>query len=55
MWLQYLLSRHPEAEARVCQELEGLGLLATPANPTPRLVEYEDLAKLVFLSACVKV
>ncbi|GAB4815786.1 hypothetical protein N2152v2_002832 [Parachlorella kessleri] len=53
-WTLYLLSRHPEAEARVCQELEEYGLLASPANPTPRLVEYEDLSKLVFLSACVK-
>ncbi|GAB4815789.1 hypothetical protein N2152v2_002835 [Parachlorella kessleri] len=53
-WTLYLLSRHPEAEARVCQELEEHGLLATHANPSPRLVEYEDLAKLVFLSACIK-
>ncbi|GAB4815788.1 hypothetical protein N2152v2_002834 [Parachlorella kessleri] len=41
-------------EARVCQELEEHGLLATPANPAPRLVEYEDLSKLAFLSACVR-
>ncbi|GAB4815787.1 hypothetical protein N2152v2_002833 [Parachlorella kessleri] len=53
-WTLYLLSRHPEAEARVCQELEEHGLLATPSNPTPRLVEYENLSHLVFLSACVK-
>ena len=52
---QYHLSQHPEAEARVCQELGGLGLLAAPGAPPPRPVSIDDLSKLPFLSACIKV
>ncbi len=29
-WTLYLLAQHPEAEARLCRELDELGLLATP-------------------------
>lgn len=52
---QYLLATHPEALARVCEELEGLGLLAGPANPAPRAVAHEDLGRLPWLTACMKV
>ena len=48
-WTTYLLSQHPEVEAKVVAELDGAGLLATPSNRTPRAVEYADLAKLPYL------
>jgi hypothetical protein len=43
-----------QVEAKVLAELDELGLLATPTRPTPRDVEFEDLAKLTYLSAVVK-
>ena len=53
--MQSLLAQHPDAEARICEELQGLGLLAAKDAPSPRLLEYEDLAKLTYLNACLKV
>lgn len=35
------------------QELEGLGLLASAAQPEPRPVSAEDLSKMPFLDAIV--
>lgn len=52
---RYLLSQHPLAEARVAQELEDLELLVTPERPSPRPLEYADLAKLPYLQAVMKV
>lgn len=52
--VQYHLCQHPEAEERVRSELRGLGLLATPGT-APRPVEFEDLSRMPFLSACIKV
>lgn len=48
-WTTYLISQHPEVEAKLVAELDAAGLLATPANPKPRAVEYSDLAKLPYL------
>ena len=53
-WTAYLLSQHPEVEARVVAELDGAGLLATPSNPDPRPVAYSDLARLPYLGAVCK-
>ena len=90
-WTLYLVAQHPEVEARLCAELDALGLLATPQvraglcvrcpapchswssnaaaprvatrhvlllavqRPEPRMVEVEDLSRLVYLAAVVKV
>ena len=54
-WTLYLLAEHPEAEAKVAAELDALGLLATPARPRPRPLEYEDLAQLRYLACVIKV
>lgn len=54
-WLLYLLSQHPEVEAKICQELDQHGLLVTPDRPNPRQVTYDDLAKLTYLDMAIKV
>lgn len=46
-----LVAGHPEVQARVATELASLGLLATPENPSPRRLEFADLAKLTYLDA----
>ncbi|DBA86903.1 hypothetical protein WJX79_003539 [Trebouxia sp. C0005] len=53
-WLLYLLSQHPEVEAKICQELDQHGLLVTPDRPNPRQVTYDDLAKLTYLDMAIK-
>jgi hypothetical protein len=42
-------------EAKVAAELAQHGLLATPTNPNPRSVQWDDLAKLTYLNAVIKV
>ncbi len=54
-WLLYLVSQHPEVEAKICQELDQHGLLVTAARPNPRQVTYDDLAKLTYLDMAIKV
>jgi hypothetical protein len=53
-WVLYGVSQHPAVEAKLVAELASLGLLATPGNPTPRTVEWDDLPKLVYLDAVIK-
>lgn len=49
-----LLCQHPQHAATVLAELEAHGLVASPTNPSPRAVEYDDLAQLPFLQVgCV--
>lgn len=43
-----LLAMNPEALAKVEAELDGLGLLATPSNPHPRVPSFDDLDKLKY-------
>jgi len=49
------ISQHPEVEARVVEELRGLGLLATPEQPQPRALEHADLSRLTYLTCAIKV
>ena len=51
---RYLISQHPEAEAKIVEELDEAGLLVTAARPHPRTLVFEDLASLQYLSACIK-
>lgn len=54
-WALYLLSQHPDVEAKILAELDANELLVTPTRrPTPRRVEWADLAKLVYLQAFIK-
>jgi Cytochrome P450 len=54
-WTLYLLSQHPEVEAKVAAELAKHGLLATPDNPSPPPVQWSDLGKLTYMNAVIKV
>ena len=53
-WSLYLLSQHPEVEAKIVAELDAAELLATPSRPQPRKLEWADLNKLVYLQAFIK-
>jgi hypothetical protein len=52
---RYLISQHPEVEAKIMQELDSVGLLVTEERPTPRDLEYADIGKLPYLAAVMKV
>lgn len=52
---RFLLSQHPEVQAKVLQELQSLGLAASPKQPQPRQLSYSDLGELAYLQAVVKV
>lgn len=49
------MSQHPEVEAKIAAELDGLGLLATAERSRARPMVYEDLAQLRYLSWVIKV
>jgi cytochrome P450 len=53
-WTAYLISQHPEVEARLVAELDAEGLLATPDRPHPRPVSYADLGRLPYLASVCK-
>lgn len=54
-WALYNISMRPEILAGVEAELDSLGLLKTKDRFDNRDVEYDDLNKLVYLNACIKV
>ncbi|KAK9807492.1 hypothetical protein WJX72_000759 [[Myrmecia] bisecta] len=53
-WTLFMISQHPEVEAKVLAELDSLGLLVTTARPSPRAMEYDDIAKLTYTTAATK-
>lgn len=55
MGFRFMITQHPEVEAKVLAELDALGLLVTPERPNPRLLEYDDLTKLTYTNNCIKV
>ncbi|CAL5224557.1 g7259 [Coccomyxa viridis] len=50
----FAISQHPEVEAKIVEELQSHGLLATAENPDPRQLTYPDLGKLTYLQAVIK-
>ena len=54
-WTLFSLSQHPEVEAKLAAELAQHGLLATPERPMPRAIEWDDIPKLTYLQAIIKV
>ena len=54
-WALYLISQHPEVEAKVAAELDAAELLVTSARPQPRQCCYDDLARLPYLKCVIKV
>ncbi|KAK9819693.1 hypothetical protein WJX72_001295 [[Myrmecia] bisecta] len=53
-WILFLLSQHPDKEAKIVAELDAAGLLASKRQPQPRELVYEDLSKLTYLNAAIK-
>eukprot|EP00884_Botryococcus_braunii_P015153 jgi/Botrbrau1/23639/Bobra.55_2s0026.1 len=53
-WTLYLLSQHPDKEAKVLEELDSLGLLVTKDRPKPRPLEYADFSQIPYLAAVIK-
>ena len=52
---RYMISQHPEVEARIVEELRSLDLLATPQQPRPRDLQHSDLSRLIYLTCAIKV
>ena len=52
---RYLVSQHPEVEARLVAELDQAGLLVTKERPHPRGMVYGDLSSLTYLNWVCKV
>lgn len=50
-----MITQHPEVEAKVLAELASLGLMATINQPTPRVMEYDDISKLTYTTNAIKV
>lgn len=55
VWVLFWISQHPEVEAKIVAELDGLGLLAAPGKAQPRRLEWDDLPKLHYVEAVTKV
>jgi cytochrome P450 len=53
-WTLFNIATHPEAQRRIAEELDSLGLLWKAGCPPPRELELDDLKRLPFLSACTK-
>ena len=53
-WVVYSVSQAPKVEAKVVEELRSLDLLATDERPTPRPIQWEDVAKLTYLNSVIK-
>lgn len=51
----FAVSQHPEVEAGIERELRGLDLLASPQAPVPRAIQWDDIPKLTYLTATIKV
>ena len=51
---RYLISQHPEVEAKILAELDSLGLSTTPNRPRPRDLTYADLGRMPYLQAVIK-
>ena len=54
-WVVYAVSQHPQVEAKIVEELRSLDLLATPEQPSPRPIQWEDIPRLTYLNAVIKV
>ncbi|CAL5219591.1 g1454 [Coccomyxa viridis] len=53
-WVVYAVSQHPQVEAKIVEELRSLDLLATPKQPSPRPIQWEDIPRLTYLNAVIK-
>lgn len=51
----YAVSQDAEVEAKITEELASLCLLATHKSPQPRPLQWDDLKRLTYLNAVIKV
>ena len=51
---RYCISQNPHIEAKIVEELDSLGLLATESRPKPRELTYGDLSKLTYINLVIK-
>ena len=54
-WVVFSVSQHPEVEAKIVEELRQHDLLATAEQPNPRAFQWDDIPKLTYLNAVIKV
>jgi len=54
-WVLFAVSQDSDVEAGIVKELHGLDLLASPQCPVPRSIEWDDIPKLTYLTATIKV
>jgi fatty acid synthase len=53
-WTLFNIASVPGVQEAIAAELDGLGLLAKPGCPPPREMQWEDLRRLPYLTACAK-
>ena len=54
-WVVYTVSQHPGVDAKIVEELKSLDLLATAEQPAPRPIQWDDIPRLIYLNAVIKV
>ena len=54
MVCRFMISVHPEVEARVLAELRALQLMPSAERPQPRAIKYDDMARLTYTSNAIK-
>ena len=53
-WTLFNIASVPGVQQKIAEELDSLGLLAKPGCPPPRELEWEDLKRMPYLTACAK-
>ena len=51
---RFMISVHPEVEAKVLAELQALQLMPSAERSQPRDMEYDDMARLTYTSNAIK-
>ena len=55
MLCSFMISVHPEVEAKVLAELQALQLMPSAAQPHPRTMTYDEIANLTYTCNTIKV
>ena len=50
-----MISQHTDVEHKVLAELRQIELLASPLQPDPRSMSYDDIAQLTYTQHAIKV
>lgn len=54
-WALGLIAAHPDVQQKLAAELKSIGLKATPEQPQPRRLTWEDLSQMSYLRNIIKV